>query len=167
MVLTIILIVILAIVLYLLFVPLQLIIDTDNQLYAIKAKGLFMANVEWDDVEVIKVNIHTIFYRFNVYPLRKSKKKKVKKLKTKAVDKPKKSVPFKTVFNVIRTFEIKRFYLNIDTGNCISNAKLYPVISCLNYYTRSHIDVNFQGRNTLYLTIENRPIRIIKAIINK
>ena len=53
----------------------------------------------------------------------------------------------------------------MDTGNCILNAKLYPLFALLNYYT-GNFYINFQGRNQLVLLVKNRPIDIIKSLIN-
>jgi len=65
----------------------------------------------------------------------------------------------------LKSFKVKKLLLNIDTGNCILNAKLYPFFSLLNYQI-GNFSINFQGRNRLALEVENRPIDIIKSIIN-
>lgn len=55
--------------------------------------------------------------------------------------------------------------MNIDTGDCIANSKLYPVFSFLSYQFGG-FHVNYKGQNTLVLAVENRPIRIIKSFFN-
>lgn len=57
------------------------------------------------------------------------------------------------------------FYLNIDTGDCISNAKLYPLFAFFNY-KGGNFNINFEGKNRLALHIQNRPIKIIKTFFN-
>ena len=69
------------------------------------------------------------------------------------------------ILQVVRTFKIKEFVLNIDTGNCITNAKLYPLLS-IAHLCKGQFNINFQGQNQLILQIENRPVRILKAFIN-
>ncbi len=72
---------------------------------------------------------------------------------------------FRTGLRLLKSFRIKQFLLNVDTGNCISNAKLYPVFAFLNYRVGG-FNINFQGRNQLVLHIQNRPIHIIRSFIN-
>ena len=151
---------------YLLLIPIIIVIDTVNNQYYVQMKGLLKANVLPDENEILKVRLKIFFLRFNFYPLKKrlspNKSKKTKKNHGK---KPKRNVDFKTVLRVIRSFKIKRFYLNTDSGNCITNAKLYPLFALLKYYKGGY-NINFLGQNVLILAIENRPIRIIKSIIN-
>ncbi len=153
-------------ILYLLLAPIRLIINTDKNQYFVEQKGLLKANLEADEKEVFKIRLKVLFFNFNFYPLKKktsspSKKKLIKP----TAKRSKRSVKFKKVVRIIKTFKIKRFYLNLDTGDCISNAKLYPAFALLNYFNMN-CHVNFIGRNSLVLAIENRPIRIIKSFIN-
>ena len=71
----------------------------------------------------------------------------------------------KKVRRMLRTFKVKEFLLDFDSGNCITNAKLYPVFVYLNYQIGG-FHINFQGRNQLVLQLHNRPIHIIKSFIN-
>ena len=103
--------------------------------------------------------------KFYIYPLKKKRLNKQKKDKEKYLTKSKKHLSFTRIFKILKTFKTKEFYLNIDTGNCILNAKLYPLFALLNYNT-GNFHINFQGRNQLVLIIKNRPIDIIKSIIN-
>ena len=69
------------------------------------------------------------------------------------------------LFRVIRSFEVKQFSLDIDTGSCITNAKLFPVFAFLDFWVGNY-RVNFEGHNSIVLHIQNRPYRIIKSFIN-
>ncbi|WP_157961199.1 hypothetical protein [Lutibacter citreus] len=60
---------------------------------------------------------------------------------------------------------MKKFLINIDTGDPILNAKLYPIFSLLNI-SKGNFNVNFKNINQLTLHLENRPIDIIKSYIN-
>jgi hypothetical protein len=129
-------------------------------------KGLIKAQLLADEKEIFKIRLKIFFFNFNVYPLRKEKSSKPKKKQVKQeVKRSKRSLEFKKVVRVIKSFQIKKFHLDLDTGDCTNNAKLYPAFAFLNYMNID-CNINFTGRNSLILAIENRPIRIIKSIIN-
>ena len=65
---------------------------------------------------------------------------------------------------ILKTFKVKKILVNIDTGDCILNAKLYPVFAFLNYNFGS-FKINFTGRNQMVLCIQNRPFNIIKTFM--
>ena len=72
---------------------------------------------------------------------------------------------FRKAIRMIKSFSIKQFYLNIDTGDVITNAKLYPVFAFFNFYTGG-FQINFQGENQAIIHIQNRPINIIRSFFN-
>lgn len=163
----------LVILLYLLFVPLVLYIDTDNNAYYVQIRGLAKASIEGDKQELIRIRLDALFSHFYFYPLRKKKTKK-------KAEKPGEKEPKKRTFHLDRakwvkytnigrrllhSFRLKRLEVDVDTGDCIQNARLYPVFAFLNHYA-GNFRVNFQDRNRLLLQVENRPIYIIKAFIN-
>ncbi|WP_298493687.1 hypothetical protein [uncultured Algibacter sp.] len=149
----------------LLLVPITICIDTISNLYYIKLQGLFKANLEQHETELFRIKLKILFIKYYIYPLKKGTVNKPNKAKKIAVKKYNKRSVFLRLFRVLRTFKTKYFYMNIDTGNCITNAKLYPIIALLNY-KGGHYNVNFQGQNQLVLILKNRPINIIKSIIN-
>jgi len=160
-------ILLLLIIVYLLLVPIRFFIDTSSNQYFIQAKGLAKASIVADEQEFIKINLKVFFFSFNFYPLKKEYSSQSKKVIKKVAKKNrKKSLSFKTVLRVIKTFKVRQFRVDIDSGDCISNSKLYPVFAFLNYYKSNNFNVNFEGRNTVLLSIENRPIHIIKSFIN-
>ncbi len=151
---------------YVLLAPIALVINTDKNQYFIEQKGLLKAQLATDEKEVFKIRMKVFFFNFNLYPLKKKTSSKSKKKHVKLKRKrSKKTVKFKRVMSVIKSFKIKKFHLELDSGDCINNAKLYPAFAFLNYM---NIDchINFTGRNSLILAIENKPIRIIKSFIN-
>lgn len=148
-----------SIIIYLLFARLSLVIDTSTNRYFLELQGIGSINAEKDATEILKLRMHIFFLDFNFYPLRPDKKKKIKKKKSRF------PLTIKQSYRLIKSFKIKRFYLDVDTGDCITNAKLYPVFSLLNFRKRQ-FNINFNGRNKLVLHIQNRPINIIKSYIN-
>jgi hypothetical protein len=148
-------------------VPIIFFADTSTNQYYIKVKGIAKASMESDEFEIFKIHLEVLFLNFFFYPIKKKRAVKLNKGKNKiAENKHFKSVNFKKVLRVLKSFKIKQFQLDIDTGDCIVNSKLYPAFAFLNFYNHTQCSVNFESRNNVLLSIENRPIRIIKSFIN-
>jgi len=145
----------------LLLTPIILYVNTKSNQYYIQWKGLFKAILEADDSNIFRLCVKIWMFKFYIYPLKiKSKKHKVKQEKL-----VKKNFSFKRLISIIKTFKVKQFYVNIDTGNYIYNAKLYSLLPILNYNSKS-FHINHQGQNELKIVIENRLINLIKSFIN-
>ena len=151
------------IVIYILLVPIVLFIDTNTNQYFIKLKGLAKASIEQHKVEILRIKLTVLYLNFYFYPLQYLRIKKKKE--TAAKHTKNRKIGFKKMMCILKSFKVKKLLLNIDTGNCILNAKLYPFFLFLNYYI-GYFSINFEGRNRLVLEVENRPIAIIKSIIN-
>ncbi len=158
---------------YLLFAPLILYINTDEQAYYVQMKGLAKASIEGDKKEFLRIRLDTLFSHFYFYPLRKKKSKKELKEKKDSgrnkrwskIDQDKLIRYGKIGKGLLRSFELKRLEVAVDTGDCIQNAKLYPVFAFLNFYA-GDFSVNFQDRNRVVLYLQNRAVNIIKVFIN-
>lgn len=153
-------------ILYFLFVPIDLFIDTGSNKYYLQLKGLAKVYLEGHNEEVIRIKLMTLFMKFYFYPLRKrgiTKKKSQKKEITRK--KKSKGMELKKGIKVLRSFKVKRVLVELDTGNCITNAKLYPAFAFLNHHVGA-FSINFEGRNRLAIHLQNRPIKIIKSFIN-
>jgi len=146
---------------YILFVPIIVCIDTDTHQYFIQIKGLAKVSLEREKVEIIRLKLKVLYMNFYFYPLKQLWRTK----KAKAKKKFNKKKEFQKGIKILKSFKVKQLRLNIDTGDCILNAKLYPFFSFLNYHIGC-FNVNFKGRNHLKIELENRPIYIIKSIIN-
>lgn len=152
---------------YVLIVPIIFYVDTSSHQYYIQIKGVLKLSCLYDEDELVKLKLRLFGFDHYAYPLRRIQKStsKVKEVKSSKKSYAK-SLSFKKLWRILKSFEVKQFYLEIDTGDCIKNAKLYPVCACCNYYFGSRMYVNFQGRNRLVLSIQNRPIRLLKAYMN-
>ena len=166
MVLSIVLIIFLMLITYLLFVPIKFYVNTTTQQYYLQILGLVKVSIEADETQLIRLNLKVLFFRFFFYPLKAigSSKEEIKKANPKK-KKSRNRMDYKTFIRIIKSFNVEKFYLNIDTGNCIYNANLYPLFALLNY-RKECFRINFHGNNQLQLVVKNRPIRIIKAFIN-
>ncbi len=165
MTLVIILIVLSAILCFLLFLKMVLYVDTANNEYYVQAKGLVKAKIETHETELIQIKFNTLFMKFSFFPLRKSKKKKKKAKTDKTTVSKRRIIEIQRLLRIAKTFKVVQLLVDVDTGDCITNAKLYPPFAFMNYYG-GQFSVNFEGRNQLLLNVQNRPIRIIKSFIN-
>lgn len=166
MVLWSILIVLLLLLLALLFIPLNLVLNTVTQQYYIQAAGLAKVKVEGDEKEIIRLRLQMLFRNFYFYPLDWiNKPKKIKEGKSKKKKKKRTNLSLGTIIRLLRSFRVKRLRVNVDTGDCITNSKLYPVFSLMNFWGGNY-GVNFQGRNEIVLHLQNRPIRLLRSFIN-
>ncbi len=156
----------------LLFIPVVLCIDTTKNQYFIQLRGLATVSVKQHEKEVLQIRLKVLLFNFYFYPLRKTleqvqgKKKKVVKKEVKKHKKRSKRFDIRKMISILRTFKVKKVLINLDTGDDILNAKLYPLFGLLNHYVGT-FHVNFEGRNQLVLQMQNRPIHIIKSFINK
>ena len=161
----IVIVVLCVIITYLLFMKMVFFIDTANNEYYIQLKGLAKAYIELDKDELPRVHIKTLFMNFYIYPIDYIGKVKEKKSSKKHIVEKKKRFEIKKLLSLLRTFRVNRFLVDFDTGNCITNAKLYPMFSALNHHI-GDFKINFYGNNQLMLHMHNRPINIIKSFIN-
>lgn len=166
MILMVLLIAVLVFIVSLLLMPIVFFVDTSTHQYYLQLRGLAKANLEADDDQLIRIKLKLLFFSFYFYPLKKRLKAK-KTDKTKPINKMKSIRKFniKTGLRLLKSFKIKTIFVDIDTGDCITNAQLYPIFSLLNYY-KNGFNINFKGNNRIILSIQNRPIYIIKSIIN-
>lgn len=159
-------ILILVLLIYLLFTPILLFVDTSTNQYYITLKGLAKASLEKHSEELIRIKLTIIFFKYYFYPLKSIResikiKKPIKRKKRKE-KKMKQKFSFNKMVQLLKSFKVKKLLVNLDTNDCITNAKLYPLFALLNNYVGT-FSINFQGRNQMVLHIESRPVYIIKS----
>jgi len=118
---------------------------------------------ELHDEKVLRVHLQLFFFDRYFYPL-EYKSTTTKKVSAKS-RRRKLSNSLKKGIHLLKSFKLKKLYLNIDTGNYCLNAKMYPVLVFLNQY-KGGFNINFQGKNQLVLHIQNRPVYLLKSFIN-
>lgn len=154
--------IVLIVILYILYTPIILNINTLSKEYYLQFSGLFKANWELHELELFRIRLRVFYFNFFFYPLRDWKLKKPKK--SKWVPSRSSKYGLREYYQLARTFQVKRFSLDMDTGDYTLNAKLFPVFLFLNNRV-GDVHINYKGRNQLVLRVENRPITIIKKLI--
>ena len=161
--------ILLLIMIWLLLVPVQLIIDSDVPSIMIRMISVGSA--------VILLKEHTPvlklqgFFLTREIPFMKSRgksediKKERKKKKQRRFRFTKKTKWLLRVLRIPRSFRIKRINVNIDTGDYIINAYIFPVFSQLNDHRPGWTcSVNYFGRNQIYLILQTTLIRMLYII---
>ena len=163
MVLLILLIILFGFIGWLLLSPIQLILDSNRQLYCVRWMGLGRIGMKVVPGDVV-VRYDSWLFHHDFYPLKRDQKKKAEKKK-----KPKKKSRYsfgkvsRKARKILRSFEIKSFLVNLDTDDYILNGYLFPLCHALG--KGKHLRINFQGEMEIHVVVENRLVRILKAII--
>jgi hypothetical protein len=154
-----------SLVVFLIFTPIVLKIDSYNNQYYIQVWGIAKCSFLWRDGIVMEVKMP--FRKFYINPFAPTGKKEKKKSKPKPKRKRKKRSgkgSLKIMLSVLRSFKVKKFSLDIDTSDMIWNAYLYPVFFFLNS-EKAHLNINYTGQVGILIHLENRLSRIIWVFI--
>jgi hypothetical protein len=160
-VLLVILLLLLALVLWLLWAPLQLEIDSRQPVARLRWISIGRAAVWYE--EEWWLSFRVFFFQKTLRLA--SIKAKPKKRPAKRMKKPKRRgrMTLQKMIRLLRSFRVQEWKWALDTGDYPLNARLYP----LNFTNRlrNHLLVNFNNENYLYVSIWNRPWRMLWAFL--
>jgi hypothetical protein len=188
-VLLVILILVFGFLLWILVAPFNLTIDTINHDYGISVPGVFGLRIIPDEEQVIiaRITVLVIPIRLGLvktfkWARRRQKRKKEKKQHRIERDKlrePKKArksakagrtsfrkMTPRKMLKMLRSFEVKVLYLNLDTGDGMWNGLLTPLFIAASRGNKK-LNINYYDEFALRLVIRNRLIRVIYAWISK
>ena len=149
---------------YFLFAPILLEIDTHIHLYRFSIVPIFRIWWVFDDVFG---HFEMSFMDFKMI-LKKDENTNAKKIvKTKKIRRKKSgfTISFSKIFAVFKSFKVKKWLVNIDTGDMALNGKLFPVMYLVSVMTDRKTQINFVGNNEAVITIENTCFRMIMAFL--
>ncbi|HPE57141.1 MAG TPA: hypothetical protein P5514_12240 [Bacteroidales bacterium] len=157
---------------WLLLAPLYLYIHTGESRYEAGMRSLFKGKFVEGAYGLPEVRVTILFYSFQVPVVRfGSEKKKQGKAKSKKKKSKKSRLNLKTirlilkiVWKVMRSFKLKKFSLNIDTGNVITNAYLFPVFAVFGG-RKYQLSVNYASKNEFIIHYQNNLLTILSHII--
>jgi len=142
--------------LWLLFGPVILLVNTTGQRYQLSLPGIFLAVLVPSD-GLFHVRGRILFFPYKFFPFRKGRKKKREK-KGAAIAKRRFRFPrggFGMARDMAGTIRIKHLEMDIDTDDFLLNGWLVPVFSVIDSSnTRMH--VNFEGVFTLLVDMRIR-----------
>ena len=155
----------LAVLAYLLWMPLELRIDSTRGLVCLQIGVLARASLEPEPRRGIRLHLRAGFLDFYWGPadFGKASGKKAAGSKKSRKREGLKFTPQKAL-KLLRSFRVRHFSCDLDTGNPVLNARLVPAFYLLDQ-TLGGFRINFQDHNHLALRIVNRPVRILWAVI--
>jgi len=145
--------------LWILFAPVIIRVDSDNQRYSLSLPGIFKALVVPDD-ELFYIRIWVLFIPFKVYPFGRTIQKREGKAKKKK-KKRKRNFPklmrvrLMALKELAGSFRLKKMRLNLDTDDFILNSQLVPVFTTINNQD-VNLTVNYEGDISLFMVLKNR-----------
>lgn len=164
--------------LLILILPISIEIDTTENKYKINVFRIISANiiVDFNSDEIVILHISSPVYKYNFKPVNKiinsnmSDDKKEEKQKKKKEKKNRKKFNLKfenikrLIISIYKSFNVKYFRLNVDTGDMITNGILQPYFSMISGKNIS-LNINYYSEFHLKTHISNRLINIVKPAI--
>lgn len=153
-------------ILWLLFAPMVLKIDTQQQLYYVRWVGIGSCRVKVMQDDLV-LTLQLLFWKKEMDPIEvlvqqqkaQSSKKKKKKRSSRSIKKWK-----RLGLRLMKSFTVKQFRLRLDTDDYVLNSYLFPVSRFLNFGPHQ-VSINYLGESSLQLQIENRLIRLLRAVL--
>ncbi|MEZ4939500.1 MAG: hypothetical protein R3D58_01460 [Saprospiraceae bacterium] len=152
------------------WLPIELQVDTENDVYRMQWRGIF-------GLRALPENTRWRFF-FKVFFIEKewrraatpvaSENLKMPAPRHKSRKKNKPSMPFrrgwKLVKNMLRSIEVRRCYIAMDTDDYTRNAVLFPVFFLLSKGRRQLV-INFNGEQVIQLHLQTRLYRLAGAFL--
>jgi hypothetical protein len=157
---------------WVLFTPLVFKVSTEEHVLGVKAHGLGGVRLVWEKDELPKAKWRLWWWERDLKFTRKpseSKETKPAKEITPAKRKRKRKGPKITLMKVIRilrSFKVRKFRINLDTDDYITNAYLYPLFVVLDQ-GKGHLQVNYEGRVDVDVEVVNRAAWLLWAFIRR
>lgn len=144
----------------LLFTSFYLEIDSIRNLFRLRFGRMVRADLSIKE-SLFKIDLYFLGIPIKIDPYKGTKKApgEIKQVKTKK----KVNINFRKIMAVLKSFRVKEFYMNIDTGNEQSNGMLFPVFLGLSYISKRNISINFIDQNDFKLIIQNNAARVAWA----
>lgn len=154
----------LLVVIYFLFAPLRLEIDTNLHLYRFSVVPIF--SIRWvTDAIPHYAELRIFGFRKKIERWEKpASKQEVVVVEEKSKRKPV-SLNFKKIKAVLHSFRVKKWFINIDTGDMALNGKLFPWLFTLSFITKRTFRINFIGKTEVFISIQNNAFRMMKAYL--
>jgi hypothetical protein len=152
----------LLVMLLLLWLPFDVEIDTHHGIYQARWRGIF--SIRLVPAEERWQWFYKLFFWENPLHFKQQKPRPKKS----AAKKSKSKISFKQVLalfkNLLHAIKIKRFRLDIDTGDYVRNAQLYPLFHILSKPGRQY-RINFMGKEELEILLQTRLWHLAGAVL--
>lgn len=155
---------------WLLVTPLEICINSIENDYHIKWKGIGEASIIVLPMDLL-VRLKIAFWKKD-WSVMKFRFKKERKNDKKASEKPKRKKRnarknLRLFRRILGSFSVKKMRVNIDTQNYILNGYLFPLFFHLTrYYNgKPQLIINYKGKTEINVLMRNRLINIFYAIL--
>ena len=151
--------------LYVLFAPFYIEINSAEKIYQFRFHRLAVASFNLTNSSLL-LDIKILFWRkrldlFSENKTESTKKKQNKQVKKRNIG----SFNFKKLKALLKSFKVNRCDINIDTGNMQLNGMLFPLAYLVSRYFKKNIKINFMNKNSIILEIENNLAKMAYAYI--
>lgn len=151
------LLIVICLLLWILFQPVIILIDTDSEIYQIRQKGTFAI--------ALKDNLKFRFKVMGIEVKPGSDKRKQRK-KSRKGRKRAPSHRFQLLRSCLTAIRVRKLIVDIDTDDVVLNAQLIPLAWFLSNKDEDRLcNINFEGTLMIYLLIEIRLYLILKAFV--
>jgi hypothetical protein len=158
------LIIIVAIFGCILFLPFYIEINSEEAIYRVRLSPLFCLSViPFSESFSIELKILGLKKNINIFEARKQKVRKTQSGRSK--EKKNRTISWRRIKSVLKSFIIKKCFITFDTGDAALNGVLFPAVYLASFYSGKSITVNFEERNEVILTIKNSFARMVWAYI--
>lgn len=151
-------------VLYLLFAPFYIELNSLTGLYRLRFHRLASLSAKFINSSAV-LELKILFWK-KPLTFQQTSERKMQPAKHKKSDKIKKrNLRMQTIVNMLRSFKINTCDISLDTGDVAVNGRLYPLFYLLGFFTRRSIQISFTGQNHIILEIENNLARLTRALV--
>ncbi|WP_407139095.1 hypothetical protein [Aquimarina sp. 2-A2] len=150
----------------LLWIPVSLYINTHKNEYKLTIQNIATASLQNDIEHLIRIKLSVLFWKFYFYPFKENISYKYKARGKVVTSKSTSIIRFDKVLKMLRSFKLKKLLLDIDTGDCITNVKLFVFFRSIKSFIKGTFEINFEGNNQFELHMENRGIFLLTSLIS-
>ncbi len=155
--------VLVATLLWLLFGPVIIFVNTKTNKYHLSLPGIFKAAVV-PSKGLVQVRVWIFFIPFRFDPFSMKKKDNKEKKPGRKKKRFRISGGLNMARNLLHAIRIRKLHLDIDTDDVILNARLIPVFSAVNS-RNIRMQANFEGNASLLLDVRTRLGALLWAFI--
>lgn len=150
---------------WILFSPIQITLNSQKKIYQIHWYGIARARLLLLSKDfLIRVNVFFWEKDFSLLRPKKEKKKTTQKKTKKKRKFQSRKKTLKKIIRILKSFKIKIFKIDLDTGDYIQNSYLYPVFYFLKN-KKIDLSINYRGDVNIHLKIENRLYKILLSLL--
>lgn len=148
---------------WIIFIPVILFADTASHRYSVHQLLTFSLaftpkDSQWIRFKIFGINVSSVQAKEKARPKKKEKKETKQKAKPLA--------SYVRLFKrSLKSLTIKKLVIDLDSGDVVANAKLYPLAILVSNGRNSQMHINFQGQVYAHLEAELRLYVVVGAFI--